>query len=563
MPFAVPSRLRLVPLRSWIAVAALWLAACGDDRGMASSVGLSVGDASGAGSTTAGNTTPGSTASTGGGASTSGGPLFDVGASGGATDGGANMCYVDPDGDAAGPCGEKAPADSFDPQVQWAWEGDGDRKQSLVIPLVANLTDDDGDGVITLCDSPDILVQVFWDYSSYNHDGYLYVLDGATGAVHTSFATAMRKHTTPAIGDIDGDGQPEIVGLTVDRKLVAFDPDGTELWRSVAEVDPAIGGYGAIALANLDGEGTPEILLGNQIFDAGGVLLTTLPDVLPHSGWGNATTAADIDGDGAMEVVLGRSAYRMDGTEVYRVDNVSPGYPQVADLDGDGQPEILVLNEQGISLIRPDGSVTYANSRPTGAGASLENWMRPATIHDFDGDDQAEFATASQGIFAVYESSGQVVWQATVQDITGASAGTAFDFLGDGSANAIYGDERNFHAYDENGAELLTVPRSSGTIIEYPVVADVDNDGSAEVVVVSNEGWFKDQTAPLLQVIRDAQDRWVPARRIWNQHTYHVTNVREDATIPAQEPRHWELLNTFRTQAQIDAGGTCKPPPQG
>jgi hypothetical protein len=80
---------------------------------------------------------------------------------------------------------------------------------------------------------------------------------------------------------------------------------------------------------------------------------------------------------------------------------------------------------------------------------------------------------------------------------------------------------------------------------------------------VSNEGWFQDQTAPALQVIRDVQDRWIPARRIWNQHTYHVTNVREDGTIPAVEPRNWEHLNTFRTQAQIDGGSLCQPDPEG
>ncbi len=46
-------------------------------------------------------------------------------------------------------------------------------------------------------------------------------------------------------------------------------------------------------------------------------------------------------------------------------------------------------------------------------------------------------------------------------------------------------------------------------------------------------------------------------------YTYHVTNVREDATIPQFEPPHWELLNTFRTQAQIEDGGVCKPKPEG
>jgi hypothetical protein len=55
----------------------------------------------------------------------------------------------------------------------------------------------------------------------------------------------------------------------------------------------------------------------------------------------------------------------------------------------------------------------------------------------------------------------------------------------------------------------------------------------------------------------------VQGRRIWNQHSYHVTNVREDGTIPQHEPKHWALLNTFRTQAQIENGGLCMPEPRG
>lgn len=93
-------------------------------------------------------------------------------------------------------------------------------------------------------------------------------------------------------------------------------------------------------------------------------------------------------------------------------------------------------------------------------------------------------------------------------------------------------------------------------------MADVDNDGSAEIVVVSNDG-FGGQTAPTVQVVRDGEDRWVPARRIWNQHGYHVTNVRENGTIPKHEQPHWKTLNTFRTQAQIQDGTPCIPEPEG
>src|SRR5690606_39024025 len=104
-----------------------------------------------------------------------------------------------------------------------------------------------------------------------------------------------------------------------------------------------------------------------------------------------------------------------------------------------------------------------------------------------------------------------------------------------------------------------TAPRASWTQAENPVVADVDNDGSAEIVVVSNRG-YSNSMQPVVQVLRDAEDRWIPARRIWNQHAYHVTNVREDGTIPQQQVPHWTSLNTIRTQAQVSASGSvCVP----
>jgi hypothetical protein len=103
------------------------------------------------------------------------------------------------------------------------------------------------------------------------------------------------------------------------------------------------------------------------------------------------------------------------------------------------------------------------------------------------------------------------------------------------------------------------MPRTSGTLTEYPVVADIDNDGSAEIVVVSNAHPSVPTPSPTVQVIKDKQDRWVQARRIWNQHTYHVTNVREDGTIPQFEKRSWMQLNTFRTNAQINGNGVCQP----
>jgi hypothetical protein len=162
----------------------------------------------------------------------------------------------------------------------------------------------------------------------------------------------------------------------------------------------------------------------------------------------------------------------------------------------------------------------------------------------------------------MFEGDLTVNWIANVQDGSGWAAGTAFDFDGNGVAEAMYADEINLYVFDGNGQPLLSVPRSAKTLAEYPVVADVDNDGSAEIVVVSDSGFQNNQTAPTVQVIRDIEDRWIQPRRIWNQHTYHVTNVREDGKIPQFEKPSWQKLNTFRTNSQIEGGEICLPPPQ-
>jgi hypothetical protein len=134
-----------------------------------------------------------------------------------------------------------------------------------------------------------------------------------------------------------------------------------------------------------------------------------------------------------------------------------------------------------------------------------------------------------------------------------------------------------------SGGVYLALPSVSRTIVENPVVADVDNDGNAEIVFIQNN-WVEQcgegDTAPLnnwnpgdaldswpagendvdidslpngITVLGDPSDTWVAARRIWNQHSYHVTNVLESGGIPLHEPESWKPLNgriynTYRSQ---------------
>lgn len=512
------------------------------------------------------------------------GPLLDVGSD----DPPGGACHVT-DGLDGMACRQSAPADSFDPVVEWSW---GDFLDSAVIPLVGNFTDDNGDGSIDLCDTPDVVI-VAAPVLGYELPCAVYVLDGATGVEH--FAIPQLERTacfaTPAFGDIDGDGLPEIVVVAKDSdgknwRLKAFEHDGTPKWtapQALATTSPPEGtseelehlfwdswpDSDAVAIHDLDGDGSPEILYRQQVFDSGGDELWSSPIV--NWGEGQPTFAVDLDGDGALEVIRGQAAFRADGTVMFDNSDVIDGrsMAQVANVDADPDPEILVTSADGLFLVEHDGTITAGPVTPTGVPADSDNylvWQRPAAAHDFDGDGTPEWVGASQTEFAVYSATPPMstLWQVPVVDETGVATGTAFDFLGDGTAEAVFADEYALRVYDGvTGEVLLEQERCSVTIIEYPVVADVDNDGSAEILVVSNRCPEGNATKPALQVFADARDRWVPARRIWNQHAYFVTNVTEEGGIPAVQPNNWATLNTFRTQAQIENGGTCTPVPEG
>jgi hypothetical protein len=524
--------------------------------GPATETGPSSGESTETGGTGTGSAT--SSADTTASSSESGpGILFDLQAPGDFNSPPVDMCTVTDDGNAVGECRIEAPPDSFEPVEQWSFTPPGE-VQGYVTPLVANLTDDDGNGTIDLCDIPDVVLVAGTNTGAPGSVGHIYVLDGATGSLHFQIPDAVAGSFTPALGDIDGDGLVEIVTLTPSGAFQAFDHDGAKKWEVATVWDSGDGGQldysAAAALADLDNDGDVEIVAANKIVDHLGGNVMTLPQL---SGNWSATVPADLDGDGDLEVVLGNSAYHHDGSLLWTTA-LERGYPQVADLDEDGLPEVLLTNNQGLSLIEHNGVVTYSNLRPTGDPVGFTTWLRPATIHDFDGDGVAEYASSSANNYTVYEGDASIVWTAPVQDFSGIAAGTAFDFLGDGIAEAMYTDEVALYVFDGNGSVLFQEPRGSGTLSEYPVVVDVDNDGSSEILFVSNSG-----PAPTLQVIADVEDRWIQSRRIWNQHAYHVTNVREDGTIPQLEAPSWEALNTFRTNAQIEGGGLCVPTPPG
>jgi hypothetical protein len=454
-----------------------------------------------------------------------------------------------------GDCTMKAPPDAFEPDMQWSWNGPGAEKESLVTPLVANLTDDNNDGVIDLCDTPDIIVTV----TAFPAPGHIYVLDGATGSLHFMIPTAVTWSINPAIGDIDDDGIPEIIaavgeGFGGPSSAIAFEHDGTVKWQSAAAVMHSQGG--AITLADLDNDGDVEISMDKLILDHLGNTVATLPE----AGFADnfTTVAADLDGDGDLEVVIGANAYHHDGTTLLHQPRPRPR------LRPGRQPRRRPrARDHDQQLRRPHPARAHRRHQVP----DISPRRRPLVVsprHRPRLRRRRRLRGRHQRVQQLRHVRGRRHRQLDRQ-------GPGRQRLGRRHRLRLRRQRRRRGHVRRRDQPLrlrrqrpapALVPRSAKTLAEYPVVADVDNDGSAEIVVVSDSGFQQQPNRPTVQVIRDIEDRWIQPRRIWNQHTYHVTNVREDGKIPQFEKPWWQKLNTFRTNSQIEGGEICLPPPQ-
>jgi hypothetical protein len=439
------------------------------------------------------------------------------------------------------------------PVLEWSWTSSTVEPNALNVMNTPSVIDLNGDNV------PDV---VFGSTASTGGGqvevGFLRALNGSDGAelftVNQTSPIDLRINTacSVATGDIDGDMRPEIVACDLTgSRLIAFEHDGTFKWRSA--VLEAIN-WGAPAIADLDENGVPEIIVGRQVLSNTGLLLWTGTGGRAAQGaTGPLSTVADIDLDGNPEVVTGNTAYTSTGAVKFQNLAIPDGYVAVANFDADPQAEIVVVRSGFVRVLEHNYVLKWGPVAIPGGGGG-----GPPTVADYDSDGQPEIGVAGAVRYAVFETDGTLKWQAVTQDgssnVTGSSV---FDFDGDGSAEVVYGDElRLFIFRGTDGAVLFQTPASSCTWHEYPLVADVDGDDNAEVIKVANNNCgFGPQRG--VYVFGDPSNTWVPTRRIWNQHTYHITNINADGTIPTQEQNNWEVpnFNNFRLNEYGEAEG--------
>jgi hypothetical protein len=488
-------------------------------------------------------------------------------------------------------------SDTYTPIEKWRWQGSpnlpSDFDDVWSTPVVINLTDDNGDGRVDVQDVPDVVFTAF--SSGFPADpsdpvpAAMVAVSGRDGHELWTFgklpafkadqdAIAFNAQAHMAAADIDADGLAEIIGVSykwidppdcevsditcrykgryVYGTLYAIENDGSFKWESERWhlPDAVDENFGAPVLGDMNGDGVPEIAYGNAVFDNNGTLIfegETSTDARDGHGEGYMTSImADITGDGLVDLVAGRSAFRADGSVIYSRSDVYDGFPVVLNLDNDPQAEIVMLTtDNQLVALEHDGTTKYGpywihSEAYDENGQEMPFNLTNLAVGNVDTDGYPEIIVAATNYIHIFEHDfTEWAWKPRINDQSGASGPTMFDFEGDGVDEIVHADESALLIYGTQEMELkYEAVRWSATITDNPVVVDVDNDGHAELLTVQEIIGRKGGVI----CYGNFKNNWVGTSRIWNQHSYHITNVSESGVVPAVEGSGWLDHNVFR-----------------
>ena len=442
-------------------------------------------------------------------------------------------------------CREPVELDAVQPDVQCRWPKNGVAPsahplsvQVISTPMVVDFNFDNNEEV-----HPSIVV-ISYENTYGEGNGVIRVIDGKDCTLQTTIdAYSFIPEVPVALGDMNGDGRPEIVAGDRDTSGVAVEP-GVSVWE--VDVDSSGTGFREIgtrqvsassalikglAIHDLDDALPPEVLTEATIFsfDPQEGLTNLVALEGDRNGALEPPVVADINLDSQFEMVTSQGIMMWNQEELVLqemtnegggviwdpTDSVLGSFIGLADLGNfrtslstvDDSVELVVVGPDDVTVTLVDGSVEF---RASGAG----NNGGPPVIADFDGDGRMEFAVPARpssppgasANFTVYDldcvegsdtaadcGGGRgtpnregILWRKS--GLQGAQAGAAvFDFDGDNRAEVVQADQCYMRVFDGvTGEVLFSAPRRSVTAWEYPVVADVDGDSYSEIVTVSN-----------------------------------------------------------------------------
>ncbi|MDR1454092.1 MAG: T9SS type A sorting domain-containing protein [Tannerella sp.] len=476
-------------------------------------------------------------------------------------------------------------------------------------PFIADLN---GDG------TPEVIV--------YNK-----IYNGVTGALLMSWQNSAPSARASSIDPAD-DGLAHVLSASPTAKANATAVRDKAMTGRRPGVSGGYGQYSDYALAvpaivDIDGDGQQEVIAGNRIHSFNfnslsnhaantyttvegpdSVFLRTKlnsSDTTVFFLSDGFTRVADIDGDGHLDIIV--TSFVNDGSlnvniliyvwdprypKVVKAANTffsdgehgNYGIPFIGDINGKDDrwngtafsgrlPEICIIGG-GMHLRRmtdyggcsgiPFHPLSNESLRQGTAGSSgaSAGWDSNLTNNGNRRFNRIPSGGAGHIIGLTYCDSAErveerlrVSWGMEHADRSQNTGITLFDFDNNDTYDLCYRDESTLRVVSpkranngagsdyvtlgetvsETSSVMFSTPVFCGTGFEYPTIADVNLDGSADILVTQSATSLDlDNVAGWISVFEYDSLKWAPCPPVWNQGMYDPTQIREDLKVNAR-----------------------------
>jgi hypothetical protein len=304
------------------------------------------------------------------------------------------------------------------------------------------------------------------------------------------------------IGDVNGDGLPDLVSATGD---VAYGEGGGYFTTAIGYPTESAVNNSNVVLSDLRNNGNTDIVTGG--YAAISVLLNLGKGFMEDGIWTNVTggagcgVAADFNGDGkpdlavnntnGVSMLLGTGKYLTPFTTGTAIAQAGAGCLVTGDINNDGKPDLLVpVGGTVVAYLgNGNGTFTLQSTTPTPSGGFL-------VLGDFNHDGKLDFATSGNLIAlgngdGTFQSPTDIVANPPSGGFSGIAAG---DINNDGWTDLVLTSD--VFPVDANVTVLLNnqqggftqVPTNFGGLSVQPILADLNGNGNLDLVLMATAG---------------------------------------------------------------------------